>query len=43
MVYAAKRKSSQAIEMFQKFLELAPPADPDRKRAKEAINELKRR
>jgi tetratricopeptide (TPR) repeat protein len=42
-VFAAKRKNSQAIEMFQKFLELASPTDPDRKRAKDAINELKRR
>ncbi len=43
MVFAAKRKNSQAIEMFQKFLDLAPSTDIDRKRAKEAINELKRR
>jgi Flp pilus assembly protein TadD len=42
-VYAAKKKNQLAIENFEKFLELAPKSDPDRARAKEAINELKRK
>ncbi|CAN5911773.1 hypothetical protein BH11MYX2_BH11MYX2_01900 [soil metagenome] len=42
-VYAAKKKNKLAIENFEKFLGLAPKNDPDRARAKEAIQELKRR
>jgi tetratricopeptide (TPR) repeat protein len=42
-VYAAKKKNDLAIENFEKFLSLAPRSDPDRARAKEAINELKRK
>ncbi|MBX3160180.1 MAG: tetratricopeptide repeat protein [Deltaproteobacteria bacterium] len=42
VVYAAKRKTKLAIEHYEKFLELAPKNDPDRKRAKDAITQLKR-
>jgi superkiller protein 3 len=42
VVYTAKRKNKYAIDSFEKFLELAPATDPDRKRAKDAINQLKR-
>ena len=40
-VYAAKKKNQLAIENFEKFLSLASKSDPDRARAKDAINELK--
>jgi hypothetical protein len=43
VVYAARRKNRLAIENYQKFLDLAPKNDPDRGRAKDAIQELKRR
>ena len=42
-VYAAKKKNQLAIENFEKFLSLASKSDPDRARAKDAINELKRK
>jgi superkiller protein 3 len=42
VVYTAKRKNKMAIEHYERFLELAPPNDPDRKKAKDAINRLKR-
>lgn len=43
VVYAGQRRNQLAISMFQKFLDLAPPNDEDRKRAKDAITELKRK
>ncbi len=43
VVYAAKGKNKLAIENYEKFLELAPKNDPERARAKSAIQELKRR
>ena len=42
-VYQAKKKTKAAIESFQKYLDLAPKNDPDRNKAKEAIDALKRR
>ena len=43
VVYAAKKKNQLAIENFEKFLQLAPKNDADRGRARDAINELKRK
>ena len=42
-VYTAKKKTKAAIDAYQKYLELAPKSDPDRSKAKEAIDALKRR
>jgi tetratricopeptide (TPR) repeat protein len=42
-VYSAKQNSQLAIENLEKYLELAPKTDPDRSRAKDALNELKRK
>jgi superkiller protein 3 len=42
VVYAARKKNKLAIENYEKFLQLAPPNDRDRGRAKDAIRELKR-
>jgi len=42
-VYQAKKKTKAAIESFQKYLDLAPKNAPDRNKAKEAIDALKRR
>ena len=38
-VYAAKKKYRLAIENFEKFLDLAPRNDPDRGRARNAIQD----
>lgn len=43
VIYAAKGQKRYAIENFETFLKLAPKTDPDIKRAKAAIAELKRR
>jgi cytochrome c-type biogenesis protein CcmH/NrfG len=42
-VYAAKKKNKLAIENLERFLELAPKNDPDRARARNAIQDLRRR
>ncbi len=42
-VYAAKGQKRIAIENYEKYLDLAPKNDPDRRRAKTAIRKLKRR
>ena len=39
----ARRRTGSRSRTYQKFLELAPKNDPDRDRARDAINELKRR
>jgi tetratricopeptide (TPR) repeat protein len=41
--YAAKRKNRAAIDNYELFLRYAPKNDSDRERAKEIINQLKRR
>jgi cytochrome c-type biogenesis protein CcmH/NrfG len=40
--YAAKRKNRAAIENYELFLKYAPAKDPDREKAKEIINRLRR-
>jgi superkiller protein 3 len=40
--YAAKHKNRPAIENYELFLKYAPPKDPDRDKAKEIINRLRR-
>lgn len=42
-VFAGKGQKAAAIENFEMFLRLAPKGDPDIKRARAAITELKRR
>ena len=41
--YAGLRKTRQAIDNYESFLKFAPKNDPDRDRARELINQLKRR
>jgi superkiller protein 3 len=41
--YAAQKKNRQAIDNYELFLKYAPKDDEDRNRAKEIINQLKRR
>jgi cytochrome c-type biogenesis protein CcmH/NrfG len=41
--YAARHKNRQAIDSYEQFLKLAPKDDGNREKAKEAINQLKRR
>lgn len=41
--YAAKRKTRAAIDNYETFIRLAAKNDPDRERARELINQLKRR
>ena len=41
--YAGMRKTRQAIDNYESFLKFAPKNDPDRDRARELINQLKRR
>jgi tetratricopeptide (TPR) repeat protein len=43
VVYAAKNQKKSAIDNYQRFLDLAPKNDPDIRRARAAIAELKRR
>jgi tetratricopeptide (TPR) repeat protein len=43
VVYAARNQKKNAIDNYTRFLELAPKNDPDIRRAKAAIAELKRR
>lgn len=43
VIYAAKGQKAAAIDNFETFLKLAPRNDPDIKRARAAIAELKRR
>lgn len=40
---AARRKPRDAIQSYQRYLELAPRNDPDRDRARDEIKDLKRR
>ncbi len=42
-VYQAKKKPRQAIDNYELFLKYAPTNDPDRRKAREAISELKRK
>jgi tetratricopeptide (TPR) repeat protein len=42
-VYVGKKRPQQAIEMLQKYLELAGPEEEERKRVKEMINEPKKK
>ena len=41
--YAGQHKTRAAIDAYAKYLDLAPKDDPDRRRAKELMEELKRR
>jgi tetratricopeptide (TPR) repeat protein len=41
--YAAKRKTRAAIDNYELFLRYAPKTDADRERAKEILNQLKRK
>src|SRR5262249_60311052 len=41
--YAAKKKNRQAIDNYELYLKYAPPKDADRDKAKEIINQLKRK
>lgn len=43
LVYAAKKKNQLAIENLTEFLKRAPKSDPDRSKASETLNELKRK
>lgn len=43
LVYAAKKKNQLAIENLEHFLQIAPKSDADRGRAKDTLNELKRK